>query len=99
MKCTTYVLPESKEDDQLDTQDLQERSVWGQVIFQLNIELNETEHGDRDRKSFKSLDPDVRKCRAVRLGTITTYGLRNDRDNREENSDEAVLEDRKIDDL
>lgn len=41
---TTYRLPERKENDQLDTQDLEERPVLRQIHFQLQIELNQAEH-------------------------------------------------------
>jgi len=92
-------LPEGEENDQLDTQDFQKRAVWRQIVFQLNIELYETEHGDCDRKSFEGLDPDMRKFRTVRLGTIATDGLRNDGYDRKEYANKAVLEDCKIDDL
>lgn len=43
-----YRLPETEENDQLNTQDLQERSVLSKVVFELQVELDQHEHGDSD---------------------------------------------------
>ena len=39
----TYRLPEGEENDKLDAQHFQKRSMLGQVFPELNVELNEAE--------------------------------------------------------
>jgi len=43
-----YRLPETEENDQLNTQDLQERSVFSKIVFELQVELDQHEHCDSD---------------------------------------------------
>jgi hypothetical protein len=43
-----YRLPETEENDELNTQDLQERSVLGKIVFKLQVELDQHEHSDSD---------------------------------------------------
>ena len=62
MFLEAYRLPETEENDQLNTQDLQERSVLGEIVLELQVELNEHEHGDSDRSTLKDHNPDVREC-------------------------------------
>jgi hypothetical protein len=56
-------LPETEENDELNTQDLQERSVLSEVVFELQVELDQHEHGDSDRGTLKDHDPDMSECR------------------------------------
>lgn len=43
-----YRLPETEKNDQLNTQDLQERSVLSEIVLELQVELNQHKHGDSD---------------------------------------------------
>lgn len=72
----TYRLPERKEDDQLDAQNLQERFVFSQVISELYVELNETKHRNRDAGTLETLHPDVRELRVQARGTVPVVKLR-----------------------
>ena len=56
----THGLPEGKEDNQLDAQHLQEGLVLGQVILELNVELDHHEHGHGDGNTLESQHPDMR---------------------------------------
>lgn len=38
------VLPETQENDEFETEDFEERSVAGEVIFELNMELDDAVH-------------------------------------------------------
>jgi len=73
--------------------------MWSQVALQLDVKLNETEHGNGNGESFESLYPDMRECWTVRLCTIPTCGLCDDRHDGEKDADKAVLEDAKVNDL
>lgn len=42
----TYRLPEGQEDDQLDGEDLQEGLILANVVFNLDVELDQAVHGD-----------------------------------------------------
>lgn len=94
-----YRLPEGEEDDQLDAQHLHKRLVLGQIFLQLDVELDHEEHGYRYCQGLKCEHPDMRKSRVQRSLTISVQRLGNHRDNREEHSNEAVLEDSCPDDL
>lgn len=79
----TYSLPEGEENDQLDRQHLQERLVLGQIGLHLNVELDQAEHGDCDRGTFETRDPDVSEGRTQAVLAIAAENLRDDRDDRE----------------
>lgn len=59
----THRLPERKENDQLDTQDLQEWPVFGQVCLKLQVELDQEEHGEGYSNTLKDHGPNVSKGR------------------------------------
>jgi hypothetical protein len=56
-------LPETEENNKLDAQDLQERSMLSEIVFELQVELDQHEHGDSDRGTLKDHDPDMSECR------------------------------------
>ena len=58
----THVLPERKENNQLYAQHLQERPVMCQVSPELQVELDQAEHGNSDTGSLEDFDPYVREC-------------------------------------
>jgi hypothetical protein len=55
-------LPEGEENDELDTANLEEWSVVGKVFLQLEVELNQTVHGDCYRKGIDAHDPNMSPC-------------------------------------
>ena len=66
-----------------------------EVMPQLNIELN----GNCDRSRLKNFNPDMGILRVQRGLAIASSSLGDDRDDCEEYSNEAVLEDCNIDNL
>ena len=52
----TYRLPEGQENDQLDCGNLQERLILCHVLAHLDVELNQTVHGNRDCSRFNNKD-------------------------------------------
>jgi hypothetical protein len=86
-------LPEAEEDDELNGNDFQQRFVMSDVIADLDVELNETVHGDGDCAGFDNHDPNVGESRIEGLEAVSIEGLSNDRDNSHGDSNEAVLED------
>ena len=70
-----------------------------QLSLQLDVELNQAEHSDRDRRALKACDPDMCESRAKTVLAIPVKNLGDHRDYREEDADEAVLEDAYPDDL
>jgi len=54
-------LPEAEKDDQFDSCDLQQRFVLSDVVLQLYVELDDTEHGDRDCSCLNSHHPNMRE--------------------------------------
>jgi hypothetical protein len=95
----TYILPEGEEDDELDAGDLHQQSVALQLAFQLNVELDDAEHGDSDADGFKDLDPNVSKSGAQRFFAVTFEELGDAGDEGEEDANEAVLKDAEPDDI
>ena len=95
----THGLPETEENDELDTQDLQERPVLGQVSLQLDVELDQAEHGDRHARGFEDFHPDMSKGGREGLLAVEIVELGDDGDDGEEDADEAVLEDAEPDDV
>lgn len=67
--------------------------MFGQIILELNIELNDAGHGDEDANGLKRLNPDVSKGRTKRLLAVAIEYFAEARDEGEENTDGAVLED------
>ena len=57
----TNRLPERKEDDQLDTQHLHERPMFGEIFAQLDIKLNQAKHGNSHTRALEDECPDVRE--------------------------------------
>lgn len=57
-------LPEGEEDDEFDADYFERGLVGAQVLFELDVELHEAEHGDGDAGAFEADDPDVREGRA-----------------------------------
>ena len=45
-------MPEGEEDDEFDGEDFHEGSVFGDVVPDLDVELDETVHGDADAEAF-----------------------------------------------
>lgn len=98
MRCS-YILPKGEEDDQLDADDLQERLVLGNLLLQLHVQLDECEHGERDRDGLEGRHPYVGEFRTVGGFAVATRGLCNDGNHGEEDADGAVLEDADPQDL
>lgn len=73
--------------------------MLGQLGLQLNIELDQAEHCDRDRRALKARHPDMRERRVQAVLAIPVSKFRKHRDDREEDADEAVLEDAYPDNL
>jgi hypothetical protein len=65
----------------------------GEIIFKLNIELDQTEHGNGDRDGFEASDPDVCIARIFGALTIPALCLGNDGNSGEERANKAILED------
>ena len=95
----TYSLPKGEENDKFDAQDLEERSMFSQVFFELDVELDETVHRAKHCQSVEHLDPDMRKCRIVGIFAVLIKVLRHNRDNGKDNADQAVLENTEVYDL
>ena len=53
---STHRLPKTKENHQLDGKNLEERRMLLDVIFDLDIELDETVHCDSDRSTLNNQD-------------------------------------------
>lgn len=92
-------LPKAEKDHQLNCSDLEKRLVLGNISFDLNVELNETVHGDRDGARFDENDPNVGEGRIEGLEAVSVEDLGRASNNSHEDSDEAVLEDGDPDDL
>jgi hypothetical protein len=56
-------LPKTEENDELNAQDLQERSMLSEIVFELQVELDQHEHGDSDRGTLKDHDPNMSERR------------------------------------
>jgi hypothetical protein len=95
----TYILPEREENDELDADDFEERLVLGQVCLELEIELDETVHGDCDRCSFKAQYPNVSKGWAERRLAVTVQKLGEHGHEGKNYADETVLVDTHVYDL
>jgi hypothetical protein len=87
-----YVLPEGEEDDELDAEDFDERMVLSNVVLDLHVELNETEHGYCDCDGIEAQHPNVSKRRVERGITIAVKKLADKRHESEKYADKAVLE-------
>ena len=70
-----------------------------QIVLQLNVELDQAEHGNGDANTLKDLHPDVRECWTQAVLAVDIVHLRQNGHNREEDPDKAVLEDADPDDL
>ena len=92
-------LPEAEEDDQLDTQHLQERSVWRQIFFQLDVKLYNAVHGDGHRCGFEASHPYICIARILGARAVATLRLCDYSDDSHGGPDEAVLEDADPDNL
>lgn len=66
--------------------------MLSQVIFELDVELDETEHGDGDRHSLENLHPYVGVYGRQAVFAVDFEVLREHRHDREEDSNEAILE-------
>lgn len=66
--------------------------MFGQIVLELDIKLNEEEHGKSYCETLDTLDPYVSESRVHRVFAVPAKGLRNDRHNGEKNTDKAVLE-------
>ena len=64
-----------------------------EVVFELDIELNHTVHGDCDGSGFEACYPDVGKSRVFGTLAVFSLGLCDHCYNGEEGTNEAVLED------
>lgn len=95
----TYALPKGEENDQLDAQHFQKRPVLGQILLELDVELDEAEHGDGDRDGLEDLHPDVGVDGRQAVLAVDVEVLGQHRDDGEEDADEAVLEHADPDDL
>ena len=73
--------------------------VLGDLALDLNVELDEAVHGDRDGDGVEAQHPNVAKGRAQRGVAVAAEQLGDERHEREEHADEAVLEDADPDDL
>lgn len=71
----------------------------GQVLLELNVELNDHEHGHRHGHGLEYHDPDMRILRAQRSFAVPSKDLAYDRHNGEKHTDEAVLKNASPDDL
>ena len=64
-----------------------------QLLPQLDVELNEAEHGNRHAGRLENFHPDVRESRAEAVLAVDVIELRNDGHDAEQHAHEAVLED------
>jgi len=71
-------LPEAEEDDKLDAKNLHKGPMWGKIVLELNVELYQTVHGNRDRYGVEAGRPDIRVARVLGAHTISTLGLSDD---------------------
>ena len=69
------------------------------IVLDLNIELNETVHGNRNCGGFHNHYPYMREGRVERLEAVMVESLRDNSNNGHEYADEAVLENTSPDDL
>jgi hypothetical protein len=60
---TTYRLPEGKENDEFDADDLESRAIRFQRVLELDVKLHKTEHGHRHTGTLETHHPDMRKRR------------------------------------
>ena len=67
--------------------------MLSQVTLKLDVELDQAVHCAGDCGSLEDLNPDVRKRWVIRTFTVPVQSLCDDRDNGEQNSNKAVLED------
>lgn len=86
-------LPQHKEDDQLDGQDLAEELVLGQGVLQLDVDLDDAHHGNGDGHHVDGADPDVGKGRVVGALAVDAGGLGRHADDARGDACEAVLVD------
>ena len=93
------VLPEGKEYDEFDGCDFQEGPVFGEIFFELDVELDQAVHGDGDAAAFDHHHPDVGEGGVEGFETVTAKGLGDNRDDGHEDADEAVLKYAEIDHL
>ena len=70
-----------------------------QVVLELDVELDEAEHGDGDGNRLEDLHPYVCKSWGQTVLAVDVPYLRDDGDDGEENANEAVLKDADPDDL
>jgi hypothetical protein len=68
--------------------------VSSDVTLDLDVELDETIHSDRDGSCLNDDNPDMGERRIQGCQTVSFEGLGNDGNDRHEDSNEAVLEDR-----
>ena len=67
--------------------------MLGDIVADLNVELNEAVHGDGDGGGFDDHDPDVGEGRVEGFEAVAVEGLGDDGDDGHEDADKAVLED------
>lgn len=48
----THCLPEGEEDDEFDGDDFEEGSVFGEIAAELDVELDQADHGDGNTDTF-----------------------------------------------
>lgn len=92
-------MPEGKEDDELDADDLKSRAIRLQRFLQLDVKLHEAEHGHCHTGALETDDPDVGECRVERMLAIPVEVLGYDRNDGEQHAHQTVLEDAGPDDV
>lgn len=73
--------------------------MLSEVLFKLNVKLDQAKHSDSDGHGLENLNPDVRVDGRQAVFAVDVEILSQDGDDCEEHADEAVLEDSDPDNL
>lgn len=92
-------LPETEEDDQFDSNNLQNGFMLSYVLFDLEVKLNDAVHGHTDSDTLYDHDPDMCKRWIQRFQTVYSEMLCDDCRDGHGNTNEAVLEHSNPDDI
>lgn len=92
-------LPKAQEDDKFDTEQLQKRIVRREILLELDVELDEAQHGDGDGDAFDNEDPEVGEVRRQGGIAVEACHLGEDGHDGAGDANETVLEDTEPDDL
>lgn len=87
-----YRLPKGEENHQFDANDLKRRPVFAQLLLQLDIELHQAKHSNRNTGTLKAHNPDMRKSGIERVFAIAPKHLCDHRNDGERHTHQTILE-------